>query len=477
MDTNNPSPPVGGQQFFNSIRASGFYRTESRWVGGVAGGVAARLRVDPLVIRAAFIIALIVLTGISFVLYAAAWLLLPEERDGRIHLEQAFRGDFNGALVGIGLLTIFGLGSADSFFLFGQSSGPFAAVFWLIIIGLVIWGVYQYSQQNKPPTPPSGAGPSYGYGQTSSGFGPGPSAPTYGPENRGAPTMPLTSNSESSNSASAPVEGDAGAAPGTNEVPPTAPLPTGQTQWNGPTTSPAPSAWQAPEPNEDTSNPYGGPQFALLIGVMLLIVAGTLWAESSGTLASYVDVIALLSGIGLVLGGIAVVTNGIRGYASGSSGFFSVVALIAALISTGFLMSGVTFNSANTRVVGDSTVVPTSLNDAADGYAFGIGDFVLDLTELPTPDADDQPLRIPISGGIGEVEIIVPNDVAVTGNNSVGVGETTQRRDDGTASTTSGIGVGNAEYNNTLAEEGTPAVFELDISIGIGAVTITEETS
>jgi phage shock protein C len=49
-----------------------------RLLGGVAGGLAAYLGIDPLIIRIAFI-ALTVLNGFGMILYLALWVLVPNE--------------------------------------------------------------------------------------------------------------------------------------------------------------------------------------------------------------------------------------------------------------------------------------------------------------------------------------------------------------------------------------------------------------
>ncbi len=45
-------PAPGEDPFFTAVRRIGIVRTESRWVGGVSGGVARRLGMDPLLVRA-----------------------------------------------------------------------------------------------------------------------------------------------------------------------------------------------------------------------------------------------------------------------------------------------------------------------------------------------------------------------------------------------------------------------------------------
>lgn len=94
--------------FFASVRRTGLVRASDRWFGGVASGLALRLGIDALLVRAAFgVLALI--SGAGFVLYALAWALLPEQSDGRIHLEETIRGRFDAAIAGAGVMLVVGL--------------------------------------------------------------------------------------------------------------------------------------------------------------------------------------------------------------------------------------------------------------------------------------------------------------------------------------------------------------------------------
>jgi phage shock protein PspC (stress-responsive transcriptional regulator) len=58
-------------------------RTADRVIGGVAGGIADYLNVDPLLVRASFV-GLMIFGGAGLVLYVVAWLLIPSERDASI---------------------------------------------------------------------------------------------------------------------------------------------------------------------------------------------------------------------------------------------------------------------------------------------------------------------------------------------------------------------------------------------------------
>ncbi|KAM9863059.1 hypothetical protein ACI1US_01061 [Leucobacter sp. BZR 635] len=79
-----------GAGFFRWIRGLGIGRGGDRWFAGVAGGIAMRAGIDPIIVRGIFVV-LAVLGGPGIVLYLAGWLLLPDQ-GGRIHLEEVFRG-------------------------------------------------------------------------------------------------------------------------------------------------------------------------------------------------------------------------------------------------------------------------------------------------------------------------------------------------------------------------------------------------
>ncbi|NTV27728.1 MAG: PspC domain-containing protein [Methanothrix sp.] len=57
------------------------YRSrEDRWVGGVCGGLAKYLDVDPIVIRLIALI-LVLCAGGGLLVYIIAWIVIPEEPD------------------------------------------------------------------------------------------------------------------------------------------------------------------------------------------------------------------------------------------------------------------------------------------------------------------------------------------------------------------------------------------------------------
>ena len=68
------------EKFFSIVRGLGLQRGPERWLGGVCGGIAAKLNVDVAFVRIAFLL-LALLPGPAFIFYLAAWLILPDQRN------------------------------------------------------------------------------------------------------------------------------------------------------------------------------------------------------------------------------------------------------------------------------------------------------------------------------------------------------------------------------------------------------------
>ncbi|MEZ3161719.1 PspC domain-containing protein [Microbacterium sp. BWT-B31] len=96
-----PAPagmPAPENRFFSWVRDLGIPRTHG-WIGGVCSGLALRMGIDPIIVRGIFVVAAIV--GLpALLVYAVAWALLPDTQ-GRILLQQLFRGRFEPAMVAV----------------------------------------------------------------------------------------------------------------------------------------------------------------------------------------------------------------------------------------------------------------------------------------------------------------------------------------------------------------------------------------
>lgn len=135
-----PTAPQGAERFLLWVAGLGVVRSDG-WLGGVSAGVAARLRIDPLIVRGVLVIAALFGLPVIF-LYALAWALLPD-LDGRVHARDLLRQHYQPVQLGILGLAIVGLiptaPLTGRLFGFGYESWSALVVFsW--IVGLVIVG-------------------------------------------------------------------------------------------------------------------------------------------------------------------------------------------------------------------------------------------------------------------------------------------------------------------------------------------------
>ena len=90
FESERPAGPPPGQGFFDWLRGLEITRGSDRWFAGVAGGIAAKAGIDPIIVRGVFVV-LALLGGPGIVLYALGWFFLPDS-SGRIHVEEIVRG-------------------------------------------------------------------------------------------------------------------------------------------------------------------------------------------------------------------------------------------------------------------------------------------------------------------------------------------------------------------------------------------------
>lgn len=135
-----PIAPQGAERFLLWVAGLGVARTDG-WLGGVSAGIAARLRIDPLIVRGVLVVAALFGLPVIF-LYAVAWLLLPD-LDGHVHARDLLRQHYQPVQLGILGLAIVGLVPtaplAGRLFGFGYESWSALALFgW--IVGLIVAG-------------------------------------------------------------------------------------------------------------------------------------------------------------------------------------------------------------------------------------------------------------------------------------------------------------------------------------------------
>ena len=441
-----PNPSYSGS-FFDWTRGLGVRRSDDRWLAGVAGGIAAHTRLDPLIIRGVLLVVAI-LGGPVFFLYAVAWALLPDSQ-GRIHLEQAIKGIFEPAMIAIGVLVVFTFipfmqgvwwrGVPDWWNMPGWLEATLRTGWILALIAGLIWlTVFIARRMPRGPVP---AQPTSHAGYWANAT-PAPGAPEFatpapsttasaGAPAPGATPADATTAFATAATATAPVDGDPSAPADASQpfaAPAAAPSSTAapSTTWYG-TPAAAHSGHQGISPAEREAQRrqrdavraeqrrqheelYRRRQpgaayvsislgLAVVIGALAPLLVG--YREWSGE--------ALVVGLGTALGVLAIATiiSGIRGKESGALGFFSVVAIIA------ILFAGVFPRGTAVSVVGNTTWVVSDAGEGEPaGYAMIAGSPTLDLTGLDARSAE-------VGGTVdlwlvaGSVHVVLPDDVPV----------------------------------------------------------------
>lgn len=423
-----PPGPTNGQEwidgFFDSIRRTRIMRTNDRWIGGVASGVALRLGVDALLIRAAFGV-LALLSGVGFILYAAGWALLPEQSDGRIHLQEAIRGRFDAAIAGAGILLLIGVFWRTGQFGWWGSWGFdwFNGLFWT---ALVIFAIYFFVTVHKerPSTLPGAA-----------------------PDPGSARVPPNMSKGAAASAPHAPY------APGPYS-----------------TAGPAGPGQQA-KPVKATRPPVKGPGSAslgIVVGLALLTFAGLLLADRADLFdGSDGRILFTTLGVAIILAGTGIVVAGFRGRSSGVLGFIALVAVLVSPLSIFAL--GLQVSSGT--LVGQGHFTPVTTQEATDGFSIGVGELTIDLTDLPLTSRDA--LTIPVSMGVGDLTIILPEDTAASADVRLGAGNTTWQVE-GDSLSRAGIGNRTTVFQTSDVSDGATAQIHLDILAGTGDILIME---
>lgn len=453
-----PGTPTGTEGFFDSLRRSGLVRTDDRWIGGVSGGLARRFGWDPLLVRALFIVAAMV-GGLGLVAYGAAWALLPEERDGRIHLQQLFHGDVDIAVLGAIAMVVVGLGGS-AWSPVGWWGDGYGWVTWLALAGVGIAVLVTLANRDARPAPPH----------------PQPVPPgALAPDVPGGP-VPTTP----------PAQQPATAYPGQYPHPvtpagptypaatayPTATYPTSSHPTSSyPTMYPPvgrPPAGPTPPPASVPRGPQGPGARATsaILGVGLIVFA-LVWLASRTT--TFDGPVFLTAGaIALIFAGIAVVVAGIRGRTSGGIGGLAVLAMVL-LVPVAFVHSwSGEFVGGKGIAVGELIKTPATVEAAEAGFFIGAGEARIDLTELP---ATRGTVVVPIGIGAGDVTVILPEDGDWVAEVQVMAGEITLNGE----RLRSGAGMADAlVVESESVQDGAEPDITVQVGVGAGQVDLEE---
>lgn len=391
---------------------------DDRVIAGVASGLARRFGIEPAWIRIGFVVASF-FGGLGVLMYLIGWLAIPEEGSPDSPAER-FVGDLDdstawvgGALIVVAAMIVLGATNLVR--------GELILAAGLFIGGLILYRGTGRSRSaaGRPEPPPVG----------------GPPPP---PQAAGIPSTPGTAPGETAEEQMTHDDTDHLITGGGDDVPPpSVTLPILNRE-------PPPPP---PPPAEPAS--YLG---RIAIACMLVALGTIALLDNldviSPDLHHYVASVVLISGLGLLVGSVA-------GRARG-------------LIAIGLLAMPLLVVSSVIRVPfagewGDRTYRPETAVDVAPEYDHGMGRLVVDLREI-TPLEND--LDVDVDLGIGEVLMLVPEDLSLDVAAEAGIGQITLL-----GAETNGFAI---EDRYTSIEEGEP-VLDLTIDLGIGQVRVAHD--
>ncbi|MBD0863875.1 PspC domain-containing protein [Gordonia sp. zg691] len=462
MDTNQ------FQQQLQGLWSTRPYRPDDRTVAGVCTGIAARYRVDPTLVKVAFVVAAF-FGGSGLILYLAAWVAFPGAQRARADaLRATHAGSAHGGHRG-GHGSAHGLGNPQVILLVVlaivvvTSIGPNRTWGSGGLLGAILMLGGWFLLYLRTPTPPVGTSidtaavtdivvPPPAAGQferwvprgmgTSTGFpesgSPAAGTPPTGTETPGALMTGASTHSPSAHSASAhsstahPVtptprvdleKNDAGAT-GTDvtgadvtgtEAGPPAWDPLGAARF----------AWDLPEPTvpaEPARRRRRSPLTLLVAGLAVIVGAigaalhqiGVDWFTAPHILSLCLAVV----GAGLLVAAVLRRRTGEHSTGLVPIGIALGVAVIVTTLASG--VSGLS-SPLPSGGAGERNWKPLTENDIQPEYTLGAGEMTLDLREVEL--TADRKVRL--ENGLGVIKVQVPDTMNVRASCNTGVGEVT----------------------------------------------------
>ncbi len=372
-------------------------RRSGNTVAGVCIGVGERYRVDPTLVKVAFVVATL-FGGSGILLYIAAAIALPADDESKAHqwhggppwARAGHRSHLRWIpLVIIAVIAMSIIGSPNAW----GTSG---------VLGAVLMAGGWYLLYQRTPVAPAGTSAAelaHGSSATTGDF---------------SPVGASSSVAEAGVAAASEQSGDTVQL--TKGVPPADAPPS----WDP--LGAARFAWDLPEPTEPVK-PLAprvprSPVTPIFLGLAVMTGAATSAASLAGvgwlTPGRIASLVLAVLGTGLVVASLQRRPVGHSG-----SGLIPLAALgvVAGLATTALAGPGETFPSGG---IGERTWTPPTSSDLRDDYSLTIGSTTLDLRELKGLDKDR---TVSIRQGIGEIKVFLPDDIRVRTDCSVTVGD------------------------------------------------------
>ena len=368
-------------------------RRDDRKIAGVAAAIGRRYRIDPVLVRVAFVVTTI-FGGVGIMLYLLGWLLLPEEGDEVSGAE---------ALVGHGHSSMSKpLTIVLAIALIPASSGLFTAHVsaWLSLaaVAAAVFLLHRHRGGMQAAVAAPGTFGAQAGGQADPSAG----ATTAGTTTAGAATATTAAAGTATTGTAAPGT----AAPGRTTPPAWDPLGAAPFAWDLPEPGPAGPPAEPPVRRRRSAVTPVTLALALMVGGAMAIAAMT----SSGIGAAEVAAVTLaVIGAGLVVGSLV---RGGRGLIA--------VAIPLALVT--YAMSTLPLAHLGPQYgVGDRLWQPSNAGAVQHQYRLSVGEATLDLRDLQL--AGNDTVETSAQLGLGDLKVLLPQNADVRVNCEAGVGE------------------------------------------------------
>jgi phage shock protein PspC (stress-responsive transcriptional regulator) len=346
---------------------------DDRKIAGVAAAIARRYRIDPILVRVAFVVTAIS-GGVGVMLYLLGWLLLPEEGDEVSGAEALIGQGHSSMSKALTIVLAIALIPASSGLLF---TAHVSALFAVVAVAAAMFLLHKHRAGSPTAVSVTGTVPT------------APTADTPDPLIAGSTDTP------------------AAAAPQGQATPP---------EWDP--LGVAPFAWDLPEPGAaPPPQPPERRRRSIVTPVTLALAlvvagAGAIAAMASGAIGPREVTAATLAviGAGLVVGS----------FVRGGRGLIAVAIPLA--LAT-YAMTVVPFERFGPDGVGDRAWTVRSVGELQPEYRLGAGDATLDLRELKLSDTDT--VHTAVRLGMGDLTVLLPPEADVEARCEAGLGNIT----------------------------------------------------